>query len=212
MKWNTLFSDEELHFHEALNKVIETTPAAERYPEDKDILRAFSFCGFDETNVVWIGQDPYHDGKATGLCMGVNGKPIPPTLRILNLALESEYDTGISDYSLESWAKQGVLLLNASLTVAKGKPGSHSKIWRPFVLNLLQKINEKRKDIVWVALGADAQKLLLEIPTIPENNMIKAPHPMVAIYQGDIHKFIDHNIFSRINNRLIELDHAPIYF
>lgn len=212
MKWNTLFSAEEVPFHECLNKVIETTPAAERYPEDKNILRAFSFCTLDETNVVWIGQDPYHDGKATGLSMGVAGKPIPPTLRILNLALESEYDTGISDYSLESWAKQGILLLNAALTVAKGKPGSHSKIWKPFVISILRKINEKRKDIVWVALGADAQKMLKEIPTIPEENVIAAPHPMVAIYQGDIHKFTDHKIFSRINNRLVELGHAPIYF
>ena len=212
MKWNELFSDQELAFHDCLKAVLARTPSGKLCPKDEFILKAFNYCTIEQIKVVWIGQDPYHDGKATGLCMGVIGKPIPPTLRILNIALNEEYKRDISDYSLEHWAKQGVLLLNAALTVERGKPGSHTEIWRTFTVNILQKINVARKDVVWVALGKVAQSYLSEVPDIPDDNIVSAPHPMVAIYGGDISKFTGHKIYTRINEKLGDLGHSSIQF
>jgi uracil-DNA glycosylase len=163
----------------------------------------------ESTKVIWIGQDPYHNGQATGLCMGIKNPPIPPTLRVLNRSLEVETGSPINDLSLESWAKQGVLLLNASLTVEEKKPNSHVDLWRGFVSELLENILVNINPI-WVALGKEAQRRIETLP-IPEERLILAPHPMVAIYQSP-EAFLKHRIFSQINEKLVANQQQPINF
>lgn len=182
------------------------------YPAEENVLEAFKECPWDNLKVVWVGQDPYHDGKATGLSMGVTSTSIPPTLRILNESLKQEYDREIKDFTLKSWANQGVLLLNAALTVEKSKPGSHSMLWAPHIFRILQNIHDLKKDIIWVALGKNAQETLSAVPTIKKELTVIAPHPMVAIYGGDINKFTSHKVFTQINSKLKDLGKEEILF
>lgn len=182
------------------------------YPAEENVLEAFKQCSWDNLKVVWVGQDPYHDGKATGLSMGVTTTSIPPTLRILNESLKEEYDREIKDFSLKSWANQGILLLNAALTVQKSNPGSHSMLWAPHIYRILQHIHDLRGDLIWVALGKNAQTTLSAVVGIKKENIVIAPHPMVAIYGGDIKKFTSHKVFTQINSKLKALGKEEILF
>lgn len=182
------------------------------FPSYENIFRAFKECPLDQLKVVWLGQDPYHDGKATGLSMGVEGDRIPPTLRILSLCCEYEYGTPITDFSLLSWAKQGILLLNAALTVERKKPNSHTKFWSSYMKELLQSIADAKKDAVWVLLGKNAQELIEPINGINPDNVIKNPHPMVAQYSGDIDGYTHRQLFSQINIKLSNAGHDQIRF
>ena len=102
------------------------------FPKEEDIFRCFRYFEIYQTKVVILGQDPYHQiDQATGLCFGTNTKP-PPSLKNIAAELKSDLGTNLTDYSLESWANQGILLLNSSLTVLQGKPSSHMKLWNEF--------------------------------------------------------------------------------
>lgn len=174
------------------------------YPSKDKIFRAFSECSLDNLKVVWIGQDPYHDGHATGLCMGIEKGKIPPTLRILNKMLVEDYGHGIEDMSLSSWARQGVLLLNTALTVREKSPGSHVKFWRPLVLAILEEIAQEKKDVVWVALGKSALEIISEIEGVNKENVICLPHPMYAVYSGKEEDYVKTgSLFKKINEKLL---------
>lgn len=132
------------------------------YPPGKEIFRAFDCCEFDQVKVVIIGQDPYHGpGQANGLCFSVrDGVRMPPSL--VNIFKEIQQDLGkpmpVSG-DLERWARQGVLLLNATLTVRAGSPGSHqNKGWESFTDSVIKKISEEKENIVFLLWGAYAQK------------------------------------------------------
>ncbi len=132
------------------------------YPPGKEIFRAFDACPFDDIKVVIIGQDPYHGpGQANGLCFSVReGVRIPPSL--INIFKEIKLDLGKpipASGNLERWAQQGVLLLNATLTVRGASPGSHqNKGWEPFTDEVIRKISEEKTGVVFLLWGAYAQK------------------------------------------------------
>jgi uracil-DNA glycosylase len=132
------------------------------YPPGKDIFRAFDACTFDQVKVVIIGQDPYHGpGQANGLCFSVQkGMKMPPSL--MNIFKEIHKDLGKpvpADGDLGRWAEQGVLLLNATLTVRASTPGSHqNKGWEEFTDRVIKVISDEKENVVFLLWGAYAQK------------------------------------------------------
>ncbi|MCO6149354.1 uracil-DNA glycosylase [Flavobacterium sp. NRK1] len=132
------------------------------YPPGKKIFSAFDHCPFDNVEVVILGQDPYHgEGQANGLCFSVSdGIPMPPSLQ--NIFREIQTDLGKpfpQTGNLERWANQGVLLLNAVLTVRKGEANSHQgKGWEIFTDAVIQKISDEKKDVVFMLWGGAAKK------------------------------------------------------
>ena len=150
------------------------------YPPAKEIFRAFALCSFEATQVVILGQDPYHGpGQAHGLCFSVNqGVPIPPSL--LNIFTEIRDDVGTpmpQDGNLVRWAQQGVLLLNATLTVEARKPGSHqNQGWETFTDAVIQTVSREKKHVVFLLWGAYAQKKSHLIDG-SKHLILKSPHP-----------------------------------
>lgn len=132
------------------------------YPPGKEIFRAFDCCNFDDVKVVILGQDPYHGpNQANGLCFSVReGVRIPPSL--LNIFKEILEDLGKpipTSGDLERWSHQGVLLLNATLTVQASAPGSHqNKGWETFTDAVIKKISDEKENLVFLLWGAYAQK------------------------------------------------------
>ena len=132
------------------------------YPKGKQIFSAFDFCPFDDVKVVIIGQDPYHGfGQANGLCFSVyDGIAFPPSL--INIFKEIEQDLNIpfpKSGNLERWARQGVLLLNATLTVRESEAGSHqNKGWEQFTDAVIQKISNEKENVVFLLWGGFAKK------------------------------------------------------
>jgi len=127
------------------------------YPAPKNIFTAFDLCPFDEVEVVLLGQDPYHGvGQAHGLSFSVpEGVRIPPSLQNIYKELASDVGAEIPESgNLGHWAQQGVLLLNATLTVRAGQPGSHQKKgWEEFTDTVIQKLNDEREHLVFMLWG-----------------------------------------------------------
>jgi uracil-DNA glycosylase len=160
------------------------------YPPAKLIFNAFNICPFDKVKVVIIGQDPYHGyGQAHGLCFSVNdGVQFPPSL--INIFKEIERDLGIpfpASGNLERWAKQGVFLLNATLTVRAGMAGSHqNKGWEEFTDSVIKELSDKREHLVFMLWGSYAQKKGSVIDT-KKHLVLKAVHPSpLSAYRGFI--------------------------
>ena len=139
-----------------------TTPGMRCFPPADQIFSAFDHCPFHHVNVVIIGQDPYHGyGQAHGLCFSVNdGIAFPPSLR--NIFEEVKNDTGTpvpNSGNLMRWADQGILLLNATLTVREGMAGSHqNKGWEKFTDAVIQAVSDHRENVVFLLWGSYAQK------------------------------------------------------
>lgn len=150
------------------------------YPPGKEIFRAFDCCDFDAVKVVIIGQDPYHgQGQANGLCFSVReGVKMPPSL--VNIFKEIQTDLGKPfppTGELERWALQGVLLLNATLTVRASAAGSHqNKGWETFTDSVIRLISDTKENIVFILWGAYAQKKG-EIIDRKKHFVISSPHP-----------------------------------
>ncbi len=180
--WGEKLSNEfnEDYFHELAGFVKSEFQNKTIYPPAKEIFKAFDACPFDEVKVVILGQDPYHGAnQANGLCFSVRpGVPMPPSL--LNIFKERKADLGKPmppNGDLTFWAKQGVLLLNATLTVAAKSPGSHQKKgWEEFTDAVIQKLSEEKENIVFILWGAYAQK---KGAIIDRNKhfVIESPHP-----------------------------------
>lgn len=132
------------------------------YPHPKNIFRAFDLCPFEKVRVVILGQDPYHGaGQANGLCFAVSeGVVLPPSLQNIYKEIESDLGRQVEwRGDLERWAKQGVLLLNATLTVRAGAPGSHQgKGWEQFTDAAIRALAEKREHIVFLLWGRYAKE------------------------------------------------------
>lgn len=150
------------------------------YPEGKNIFRAFELCPFEDVKVVIIGQDPYHGPKqANGLCFSVNDEMLlPPSLK--NIYKEIETDLEVerpTKGNLDNWAKQGVLLLNATLTVRANTPGSHqNQGWEEFTNAVIKTISEKKENIVFLLWGKYAQNKGTIINS-KKHHVLTAPHP-----------------------------------
>lgn len=174
------------------------------FPKGKEIFNAFEHCTFDQVKVVILGQDPYHGpGQAHGLSFSVReGVPFPPSL--LNIFKEINRDLGISipsNGNLSRWADQGVLLLNATLTVRAHQAGSHQgKGWEVFTDAVIQQIAQRKQNIVFMLWGAYAQK---KAAFISEDKHLKlhAPHPSpLSAHRG----FLGCGHFSKANAYLRE--------
>lgn len=132
------------------------------FPKGSQIFSAFDWCPFDDVKVVIIGQDPYHGiGQANGLCFSVNdGITFPPSLQ--NIFKELQHDIGIpfpGSGNLERWAQQGILLLNATLTVRESEAGSHqNQGWETFTDAVIQKISNEKENVVFLLWGGFAKK------------------------------------------------------
>ena len=158
------------------------------YPPQSEIFSAFDFTPFENVKVVILGQDPYHgEGQANGLSFSVaDGIKLPPSLR--NIYKELKDDVGIeisTSGNLESWAKQGVLLLNATLTVEATKAGSHQKKgWEIFTDAVIQTLSDKKENIVFILWGAYAQKKGAKIDRL-KHLVIETAHPSpLGAYRG----------------------------
>lgn len=173
------------------------------YPKGGKIFEAFNLCDFNNVKVVIIGQDPYHgEGQAHGLCFSVNdGIAHPPSLK--NIFKEIETDLNISypkSGDLEHWAKQGVLLLNATLTVRAGIAGSHqNKGWEIFTNTVLSLISEKKENVVFLLWGGFAKKIGKQINT-EKHFVLTSGHPSpLSANRG---YWFGNKHFSKTNNYL----------
>jgi len=172
------------------------------YPPGKFIFRAFDLCPFDEVKVVIVGQDPYHDeNQANGLCFAVDTSiRKPPSL--INIFQEIETDLGRkphADSTLLHWVKQGVFLLNATLTVKAHRAASHTgKGWETFTDAALHTLADEKENLVFILWGAYAQKKGSFIDS-KRHLVIKTPHPSpLSSYRG----FFGSRPFSRANTYL----------
>ncbi|UGS19978.1 uracil-DNA glycosylase [Flavobacterium cyclinae] len=163
--WEALLSTEfqKPYFLELMQQVEHEYDTTTCFPPKELIFSAFEQFDFQETKVVIIGQDPYHGtGEANGLCFSVNdGVAIPPSLKNIFTEINSEYDRILFPTSgnLERWAKQGVLLLNAGLTVRKDEANSHKHLkWNVFTDAVIDLINQKSENVVFLLWGSFAQK------------------------------------------------------
>jgi len=149
------------------------------YPPGKDIFKAFDLCPVGNVKVVIIGQDPYHGkGQAHGLCFSVkDGVKIPPSLRNIYKELYNDIGKEIPETgNLEHWAKQGVLMLNATLTVRAGNAGSHQgKGWETFTDAVIKKISKEKENLVFLLWGAYAQRKGQVIDN--EHYILESAHP-----------------------------------
>ena len=162
--WKARLADEfnKPYFENLITFVKQEYSTQTIYPPGKEIFRAFDACDFSDVNVVIIGQDPYHGpGQANGLCFSVrDGMKPPPSLVNIFKEIQSDLKKPIPKTgNLERWAQQGVLLLNATLTVRASTPGSHQKKgWETFTDAVIRKISEEREHVVFLLWGAYAQK------------------------------------------------------
>lgn len=180
------------------------------YPPGALIFNAFNLCPFDNVKAVIIGQDPYHgEGQAHGLCFSVrDGVAFPPSL--INIFREIESDMGYKPLptgNLERWARQGVLLLNATLTVRAHMAGSHQrKGWEEFTDSAITALNNEKENLVFFLWGAYAQKKGASIDR-SKHLVLESVHPSpLSAYNG----FFGNRHFSRCNEYLISKGIKPI--
>lgn len=171
---------EKPYFKDLINFVRNAYSTTTCYPKGSKIFSAFDFCKLDDLKVVILGQDPYHGpNQANGLCFSVyDGIPHPPSL--INIFREIETDLGIpypKSGNLERWAKQGVLLLNATLTVESGKAGSHQKHgWETFTDQVIKSISDNKENIIFLLWGGFAKKKIKLIDTT-KHHVLTSGHP-----------------------------------
>ena len=180
------------------------------YPPGKLIFNAFDKCPFENTKVVILGQDPYHGpGQAHGLCFSVqNGVAFPPSLNNIYKEINNDLDTSLPDSgNLERWAEQGVLLLNATLTVRAAQAGSHqNKGWEQFTDEVVQLVAKEKNNVVFILWGSYAQK---KGETIDRSKhfVLESPHPSpLSASRG----FFGNKHFSKANAYLMEHGMEPV--
>ena len=211
-RWKELLGAEfeKPYFAELVRFVKQEYATRRVFPAGRNIFHAFDMCDPDDIKVVVIGQDPYHgEGQAHGLCFSVNdGVPFPPSLQ--NIFKEIKSDLGIeipTSGNLTRWAEQGVLMLNATLTVRAHQAGSHQrKGWEEFTDAAIRALSNQREHLVFILWGAYAQKKGAFIDR--EKHLVLAsahPSPLSA-YNG----FFGNKHFSRANAYLMEHGETPI--
>jgi len=203
---------EKIYFINLLNFVKSEYASHNCFPSGSQIFSAFNFCPFNNVKVVIIGQDPYHgSGQANGLCFSVNdGVTFPPSL--LNIFKEIEQDLNIpfpKSGNLERWAKQGVLLLNATLTVRESEAGSHQKKgWEEFTDAVIQKISDEKENVVFLLWGGFAKKKGVRIDR-NKHLVLETGHPSPlsanrGFWFGNKHFSATNSFLKSKNNKEIE--------
>ena len=180
--WDEILADEwEKPYYKELREFLKAEYSTHRiFPNMHDIFNALKYTSFEDTKVVIIGQDPYHgEGQAHGLCFSVKeGVPHPPSLKNIFKELYSDVGREITKSGeLTDWAKQGVLLLNAVLTVREANANSHKdKGWEKFTDRVISELNRKQTPVIFLLWGAYAQKKA-EIITNPLHKKLMTVHP-----------------------------------
>ena len=210
--WKAVLAEEfdKPYFKELVDFVRAEYASGTVFPKGRDIFRAFDKCPFDNLKVVIIGQDPYHgEGQANGLCFSVSdGIPFPPSLQ--NIFKEVNSDTGApipQSGNLDRWAEQGVLLLNAVLTVRAHQAASHAgRGWEQFTDAVVRAIAARKSGVVYMLWGSYAQRK--GAIADPANNLIlKSVHPSpLSSYRG----FFGCKHFSAANNYLRSIGKTEI--
>ena len=209
--WSELLAAErEMDYFESLYSFLYSNQSKEIYPPKENWYKAFEYSSFANTKVIILGQDPYHGiNQAEGLSFSVpEGAPIPPSLRNIYIELESDVGITIPHHGhLSHWAKQGVLLLNSVLTVAKNSPASHANQgWETFTDNVIKLLNEKKHNLVFLLWGAYAGKKA-ELINLEKHLVLNAPHPSpFSVNKG----FFGCKHFSKTNQYLLSTNQTPI--
>jgi uracil-DNA glycosylase len=209
--WKAVLAEEleKPYFHELCEFVDKERAKHHVFPPEDDVFNAFKLTSYKSAKVLLLGQDPYHDeGQAHGLCFSVQpGETPPPSLR--NVFKELHRDLGCkipNNGYLVPWAKQGVMLLNAVLTVRAHKANSHKdKGWEKFTDAVISALNERKRPLVFLLWGAYAQKKIALIDS-ERHPIVTAAHPSPLSHK----KFLGSNCFSAVNKALEELDETPI--
>lgn len=180
------------------------------YPPGREMFAAFEACPFERVKVVILGQDPYHEpGQAHGLCFSVNdGMPFPPSLQNIFKEIHDDIGTPIPmSGNLTRWANQGVLLLNATLTVRAHQAGSHqNRGWERFTDAVIHRLAEEREHLVFILWGAYAQRKG-EFIDRAKHLVLQSPHPSpLSAHRG----FFGNHHFSRTNEYLMAHGMEPI--
>ncbi|MBQ8142268.1 MAG: uracil-DNA glycosylase [Bacilli bacterium] len=213
--WEPLLSQEkkEDYFQCLVNQVSKEYENENIYPPLPQVYQTLKETPLEKVKVVIIGQDPYfHQGQANGLAFSVNkGIQLPPSLVNIykELHIEFGYDIPLSNGDLSPWAKQGVLLLNSTLTVKDGYPESHSKYgWETFTDHLIKKLDQQDRCIVYLLWGNHAKKKASIIHN-PKAKIVSCPHPSpLSASRGFFHS----DCFKKVNERLKEASLEEIDF
>ena len=183
-------------------------------PIQSDVFKAFELCSLKDLKIVMLGQDPYpQKGVATGILFGNNketsNENLSSSLKVIKEAainFEVPHNCIIFDQTLESWARQGLLMLNSALTVEMNKVGSHTMLWRPFIAKLLKSLSEYNTAIIYILFGRQAQSFK---PYINDklNYVIEIEHPAYFARNGTK---MPHKLFIDISNKVKELYGVPV--
>jgi len=210
--WQSIFDIEEKkeYYIKLREKLVKEYLTTTIFPNKEDIFNAFKYCSYESTKVCIIGQDPYHDvNQAHGLAFSVKeGVKIPPSL--LNIYKELNDDIGVPIKTcgcLDDWAKQGVLLLNAVLTVRAHQAASHRKLgWEQFTDNAIKYLNDREKPVVFILWGNFARKKA-ELITNSQHYIIESAHPSpLSASRG----FFGSKPFSNANKFLLKNNIIPV--
>lgn len=212
--WKGFFESEEVQaeLQDISNKL--STESPERiYPMIHQVFRAFYATPLNKVKVVLIGQDPYRNGSAVGLCFSVKpGNAINPSLRNIYKELKNEGISVQETGNITHWARQGVFMLNTALTVEKGNADSHAEIWVNFTHMALQYLAEHTKKTVWLLWGGHAHSyrgLLQKTSHIP----VLATHPSpfsATRASSTAPAFIGSNVFTETNSQLLAMGKDPV--
>jgi uracil-DNA glycosylase len=209
--WKAVLAEElqQPYFHKLSEFVDKELAEHQVFPPEDDVFNAFKLTPYKRVKVLLLGQDPYHDeGQAHGLCFSVRpGVKPPPSLK--NVFKELQHDLGCkipNNGYLVPWAEQGVMLLNAVLTVRAHKANSHKdKGWEKFTDSVIRALNDREHPVVFLLWGAYAQKKIKLIDT-KQHRIVTAAHPSPLSYK----KFLGSNCFSAVNKALEDLGESPI--
>lgn len=201
---------EKPYFTELKSFLLEEKKLYRVYPPGNRIFAAFDYTPFSKVKVVILGQDPYHgDGQAHGLCFSVpDGIALPPSLVNIYKELTTDLDVSLPiSGNLEKWAKQGVLLLNATLTVRANQAGSHQRHgWENFTDEVIRQLSAQHTGLVFILWGSYAQAKEAMIDT-SKHFILKAVHPSpLSVYRG----FFGCHHFSKTNELLVKAGKDPI--
>lgn len=210
--WQDLFTQEQQKdYYQTLMQFLDQEYKTKTiFPPREDLFTCFKLCPYDKVKVVILGQDPYHQpNQAHGLCFSVRkGVKIPPSLRNIYKELKSDLDIDMPSHGyLVDWAKQGVFMLNAVLSVECGKAGSHQKKgWEQFSDTVIQELNNRKEGIVFILWGNWAKKKAALI-TNPQHHILTAAHPSpLSAYHG----FFGSKPFSTTNQLLRDMGYDEI--
>jgi|TARA_B110000261_G_C12963565_1_gene309583 uracil-DNA glycosylase len=208
--WKTLFTKYNNNYDEekSLNNILDSLKNTEYniYPKGENTFKCFEYFESNKTNIVILGQDPYHrPDQATGLCFGINENVvIPPSLKNIIKELKNDLNITLTNNSLENWAQQNILMLNASLSVIEGKPNSQATLWSDFTDFIIDELNKNEEPIIFVAWGAFAHNKLKNIDT-SKHYLIVSSHPSpLSVYKKykTFSSFQGSKPFSQINEIL----------